>query len=82
LAGELYGSIFSDSRLAYYQDVDVREYTEGRLAIDLFDVRRRRPVWHGYGTRSLTGREVKDPEKLIGAAVTAILADFPPGSTN
>jgi hypothetical protein len=27
-------------------------------------------------------RDVKDPEKLIAAAVTAILADFPPGSTN
>jgi len=66
--------------MAYYQEVDVREYSEGRLAIDVFDVELKRPVWHGYGTKSLTGGDEKEPEKLINSAVAAILADFPSGS--
>ncbi|MEZ5557690.1 MAG: DUF4136 domain-containing protein [Pseudomonadales bacterium] len=64
----------------YYQDIDVRNYTEGRLAIDVFDVRLKRPVWHGFATKSLSVRDREDPEGLIGRAVTGILADFPPVS--
>ena len=40
--------------LAYYQDVDVRQYTQGRLAIDVFDAKLQRPVWHGYATKNLS----------------------------
>jgi hypothetical protein len=64
----------------YYNDVDVRQFTEGHLAIDAFDVALRRPVWHGYGTKNVTSAMRKDPEKAINEAVTAILKDFPPGT--
>jgi Domain of unknown function (DUF4136) len=64
---------------AYYNDVDVRQFTEGRLAIDVFDVGQKRPVWHGYGTKNVTSSMRKDPETAIHEAVTAILKDFPPG---
>ena len=63
----------------YYNDVDVRQFTEGRLAIDVFDVAQKRPVWHGYGTKNVTSAMRKDPEKAINEAVTAILKEFPPG---
>jgi hypothetical protein len=64
---------------AYYQDVDVRQYTEGRLAIDLFDTRLKRPVWHGYVTKNITGKDQADPQAVITEAVSSILVDFPPG---
>lgn len=62
----------------YYKDVDLRDYTEGRLAVDVFDARLKRPVWHGYATRSLTDRDRGGPEPVVNAAVEAILEDFPP----
>ena len=63
----------------YYNDVDVRQFTEGRLAIDVFDVALKRPVYHSYGTKNVTSSMRKDPEKTINEAVTAILKEFPPG---
>jgi len=63
----------------YYNDVDVRQFTEGRLAIDVFDVAQKRPVWHGYATKNVTSAMRKDPEKTVNEAVTAIFKDFPPG---
>jgi Domain of unknown function (DUF4136) len=63
----------------YYQDVDVREYTEGRLAIDIFDTKLHQPVWHGYGTKSITGSDRDNPAPAIQKAVAAILKPFPPG---
>jgi Domain of unknown function (DUF4136) len=63
----------------YYQDVDVREYTEGRLSIDIFDAKLHQPVWHGYGTKSISGSDQNNPAPLIQKAVAAILKPFPPG---
>jgi hypothetical protein len=62
----------------YYQDVDVRQYTQGRLSIDILDVKERRPVWFGYATKNLTESVRADPEPVIREAVAAILKDFPP----
>jgi len=64
----------------YYQDIDVREYTQGRLAIDIFDVKLKQPVWHGHGTKSITAADQKNAEELINKAVAAILKSFPPTS--
>jgi len=62
----------------YYRDIDVRQYTEGRLAIDMFDVQRREPMWTGVATRSVTSSDQRRTEELINKAVAAILKDFPP----
>jgi hypothetical protein len=62
----------------YYQDIDVREYTQGRLSIDMFDTKLRQPMWHGWGTKSVSGSDRKDPAPAIHKAVEAILKDFPP----
>lgn len=64
--------------MGYYQDIDVREYTQGRLAIDMFDTKARQPIWHGWGTKNVTGSDLKDPAPAIHKAVEAILKDFPP----
>jgi Domain of unknown function (DUF4136) len=59
-------------------DIDVRQYQEGTLAVDVFDVQSRRAVWHGSAKKELSQSEVEHSETPIRAAVTAVLANFPP----
>jgi hypothetical protein len=60
-------------------DAAVRQHVEGRLVVDIFDVKTRQPAWHGWATRSLSTSGKKDPQPAIRAALTAIFANFPPG---
>ena len=63
----------------YYSGVvDVHEYTEGMLAIDIFDRLTMHPVWHGVARKRIRGADTRDPEPQIKRAVTAILGEFPP----
>ncbi|MGB5624579.1 MAG: DUF4136 domain-containing protein [Woeseiaceae bacterium] len=66
---------------AYYgygTETTVRQYTEGMLAIDVFDVKERRPVWHGVASKKISDSDRKDAGATVQAAVDAILAGFPP----
>ena len=66
---------------AYYgvaTETQVRQYTEGMLAVDIFDVKERRPVWHGVATKRISESDREDAEATIKAAVDAILTGFPP----
>ena len=58
--------------------IDVRQYQEGTLAIDVFDVRSRRAVWHGAGKKELSESEMQHSQALIQEAVAGVLATFPP----
>lgn len=62
----------------YWPNVDVYMYTEGMLAVDIFDNATREPVWHGWARKEVIGADVRDPEPAINEAVARILADFPP----
>ena len=62
----------------YYRDIDVRQFTEGRLAIDLFDAKLKVPVWTGFATKSITSSDQRNLGELANKAVVAILEDFPP----
>ena len=55
------------------------DYLEGTLAIDVFDVQRRSPVWHGSASKRLSDAGVKgnSPERLR-EVTDQILASFPP----
>lgn len=59
-------------------DTKVRQYTKGILAIDVFDVKDRRPVWHGVAQKTITESDRENAKETIAAAVAAILAGFPP----
>ena len=59
-------------------NVRTRQYTEGQLAIDMFDVAEARPVWHGSTASRITPSDRERPDELISEALAAILADFPP----
>jgi hypothetical protein len=39
-------------------EVSVRQYTEGKLAIDVFDVKSHQPTWHGWATKRITSDEI------------------------
>ncbi len=53
------------------------QYTEGTLAIDLFDVARKSPVWHGAANKNLTKRELNSGTSGIDEAVATLLENFP-----
>ena len=61
-------------------EVDVRQYREGTLSIDVFDGHSHRPVWHGWARKELTRSDIEHSEAPIRAAVAAVLAQFPPPS--
>ena len=70
---------------AYYglgvgTETTVRQYTRGMLAIDMFDVTERRPVWHGTAEKRLRDSDRDASQEVIQGAVDAILAGFPPGA--
>jgi hypothetical protein len=59
-----------------YNQVDVRNVTEGSLAIDFYDTGTKHPIWHGTATQEVTPGRVD--QKLIDQAVDGVLAKFPP----
>ncbi len=59
-------------------EVDVRQYREGTLSIDVFDGHSNRPVWHGWARKELSRSDIEHSEAPIRAAVAAVLAQFPP----
>ena len=58
--------------------VDVYRYREGVLAIDVFDAKTHRPIWHGWAKKPLTRRDMEQSGQSIREAVDAVLARFPP----
>jgi len=60
------------------QEVNVRQFIEGRLTVDIFDVATHQPAWHGWATKNITPKVEADSRPAIREALTAILAHFPP----
>jgi hypothetical protein len=58
--------------------IDVHQYQEGTLAIDVFDLQSHKAVWHGSAQKELSQSEMEHSEEPIREAVTAVLANFPP----
>ncbi len=54
----------------------VIEYTQGELAIDIFDVKTRQPAWHGHATKRITSSDEENRDVLIKETVGKILSDF------
>ncbi|MDE2052396.1 MAG: DUF4136 domain-containing protein [Gammaproteobacteria bacterium] len=59
--------------------IDVHQYREGVLAVDAFDARTHKPVWHGWAKKALTRRDMEQSGQSIREAADAVLAKFPPG---
>ena len=65
-----YGGWYADDVLT------ARSYTEGTLAIDVFDGGTHLAVWHGWASKRID--EAADRAALVDEVVGAILARFPP----
>ena len=63
---------------AYYGGGAGAAYTQGALAIDVFDAGERQPVWHGVAGKTISDEDREDMTAVINAVVASILADFPP----
>jgi hypothetical protein len=63
---------------AWGNQVDIRWYQQGTLAIVAFDVRSGRGIWHGVAEKELSQSEMEHSEEPIREAVTAVLVGFPP----
>ncbi|MBV8145601.1 MAG: DUF4136 domain-containing protein [Gammaproteobacteria bacterium] len=59
-------------------NIDVRQYREGTLTIDIFDQRTHRPVWHAAAQKELTQKDLEQPAEPVSEAVGSVLAKFPP----
>ncbi|MFL6605886.1 MAG: DUF4136 domain-containing protein [Steroidobacteraceae bacterium] len=63
----------------YWGDnLDVRQYREGTLSIDVFDARSHRPVWHGWAKKELSRSDMEHSAEAIRKSVDSVLAKFPP----
>jgi hypothetical protein len=60
------------------RETSLRAYTEGVLAIDIFDAARKSPVWHGWASKQITEQDVRQAAEQIPVAVRRVLQQFPP----
>jgi hypothetical protein len=60
----------------YAGSVSATSYTEGTLAIDIFDGKSHLAVWHGWASKRVN--QTTDRAALVDEVVGAILAKFPP----
>jgi hypothetical protein len=61
-----------------YSSTDVRQYTEGTLAVDLYDVAARKPVWHATAVRKITKKVRGNPGETVREILGDMFATFPP----
>ena len=59
-------------------EISLSQYRDGTLSIDVFDARIHRPIWHGWGKKPLSRKELDRSSEPIRAAVRRILNKFPP----
>jgi hypothetical protein len=60
---------------AWGRQVDVYQYTEGKVSLDAFDTKTKQPLWHGAASQTIDPNK-SDPA-MIDTAVSAVMAKFP-----
>ena len=63
---------------AYYGGNAGAAYTQGVLAIDVFDASNHQPVWHGVAGKRIDEEDRENMSAVINEIVASILGDFPP----
>ena len=63
---------------AYYGGSAGAAYTQGVLAIDIFDASERLPVWHGVAGKRISEEDRENMTGVINEVVASVLSDFPP----
>jgi Domain of unknown function (DUF4136) len=63
----------------YWGDsVDVHEYREVTLSVDVFDGHSHRPVWHGGAKKERSDEDIEHSAGPVQRAVATVLSKFPP----
>lgn len=57
-------------------ETHVRNYSEGKLAIDVFDVKTKQPVWHGWAVKRIASKDQENPGKSIKPVVEQVISQF------
>jgi hypothetical protein len=60
-----------------YTTYNVQSYIDGSLIVDIADAGTKHLLWEGIGNKEID-KPVKDPDTAIPAAVSKIMAGFPP----
>ena len=55
----------------------MRQYTEGQLAIDIFDVASHNPAFHGVASKKITSADRENQQEMLNAVAAEALAGFP-----
>jgi hypothetical protein len=82
---DTYPSSFSTgySRRGYYYgyntgtETRVRQYTEGQLAVDIFDVASHNPAFHGVASKKITDSDRENQQEVLNAIASEALAGLP-----
>jgi len=61
----------------YNTETVVRQYTEGQLAIDIFDVASHNPAFHGTATKKISSSDRENQQPVLNEVAAAALAAFP-----
>lgn len=61
--------------------VNVQDYTDGSLIIDIIDANKQELVWQGTGNKEID-QPASNPDQAINEAVTKIMQGFPPNATS
>jgi hypothetical protein len=64
------------SGMAMGTQTSIRQYTEGSLAIDVFDVKSHQPAWRGYAIKRITSSDKENRDQLIKDIVNRVVAQF------
>jgi len=71
--GGYYGGMYGASMGT---ETRVRQYTEGKLAIDVYDVKTHQPAWHGWAIKRITSDDKEAPSAMIKGVVSQVVAQF------
>ncbi|MEX0707375.1 MAG: DUF4136 domain-containing protein [Woeseia sp.] len=61
----------------YIREYEEHSYTEGTLAVDVFDGASKKPVWHGWAEKTITMSDRRNPDAVINDSVIKLLESFP-----
>ena len=54
----------------------VRQYTEGKLAVDVYDVKSHQPAWHGWAVKRISSSDKEAPSSEIKNVVHRVISQF------
>ena len=71
--GGRYGGMYGTQMAT---ETHVRQYTEGKLAIDVYDVKSHQPAWHGWAVKRITSSDKEVPSLVIKDVVNKVVLQF------